>query len=100
LLVQKETGGNLAELLDELARVMRERFQIYRDVKVRTAQGKLTAAILMALPLGMLIVMRTLNPSYVTVLFTDPLGPKLLGAAAFMQILGAVVIWKIVHIEV
>jgi Flp pilus assembly protein TadB len=44
--------------------------------------------------------MRTLNPSYVTVLFTDPLGPKLLGAAAFMQILGAVVIWKIVHIEV
>ena len=100
LLVQKETGGNLAELLDELARVMRERFQIYRDVSVRTAQGKLTAIILIALPIGMLIVMKTLNPSYADVLFTDPLGPKILGVAAFMQILGAIIIWKIVHIQV
>jgi tight adherence protein B len=100
LLVQKETGGNLAELLDELARVIRERFKIYRDVRVRTAQGKLTALVLIALPLVMLVVMRILNPSYVAVLFTDPVGPKLLGAAALMQVLGALVIWKIVHIEV
>ncbi len=62
LLVQKETGGNLAELLDELSRLIRERFRIYREVKVRTAQGRLTAAVLIALPFLMLIVMEFLNP--------------------------------------
>ena len=100
LLVQKETGGNLAELLDELSRVMRERFQIYRDVRVKTAQGKLTAMILIALPMGMLLMMRALNPSYVTVLFTDPIGHLILGGGALLQLIGAALIWKIVHIEV
>ena len=100
LLVQKETGGNLAELLDELSRVMRERFQIYRDVRVKTAQGKLTAIILIALPAGMLIMMRTLNPDYVSVLFTDPIGHLILGGGALLQMIGALLIWKIVHIEV
>ena len=57
LLIQKETGGNLAEILDGLARVIRDRFRIYREVKVRTAQGRLTAGILIALPIFMMIVL-------------------------------------------
>lgn len=100
LLVQKETGGNLAELLDELARVIRERFRIRREVLVKTAQGRLTAAILIALPLVMLIVLKVMNPGYVNVMFTDPVGPKILIGAAALQLVGAAVIWKIVHIEV
>jgi tight adherence protein B len=100
LLVQKETGGNLAEILDELARVMRERFRIHREVQVKTAQGRLTAAILIALPIIMLIVMKVVNPGYVDVLFTDPVGPKILAGAVLLQIIGSVILWKIVHIDV
>jgi tight adherence protein B len=100
LLVQKETGGNLAEVLDELARVIRDRFRIYREVKVKTAQGRLTAIILIALPVLMLLALEGVNPSYVSVLFNDPLGPAILGIAAIMQLIGSIVIWRIVHIEV
>ena len=100
LLVQKETGGNLAELLDELSRLIRERFRIYREVKVRTAQGRLTAAILIALPFFLLIVLQFLNPDYVKVLWTDPIGPIILGIALGLQVIGSLLIWKIVHIEV
>jgi tight adherence protein B len=100
LLVQKETGGNLAELLDELSRVIRERFRIRREVQVKTAQGRLTAVILVALPVAMLILLKVMNPSYVNVLFTDPVGPEILAGAAALQVIGAVIIWKIVHIEV
>jgi tight adherence protein B len=94
LLVQKETGGNLAEILDELARVIRDRFRIYREVQVKTAQGRLTASILVALPVVMLVILDILNPSYVRVLFEDPIGRSILGGAAAMQIVGSLVIWK------
>jgi tight adherence protein B len=100
LMIQKETGGNLAEILDELSRVIRDRFRIYREVQVRTAQGRLTAMILIALPIAMMLVLEVVNPTYLSVLFTDPLGPTLLGVAAGLQILGSIIIWKIVHIEV
>jgi len=100
LLVQKETGGNLAEILDELSRVIRERFRIYREVKVRTAQGRLTALILIAMPPAMLALLGLMNPAYMRILFTDPVGPTLLTLATVMQILGTIVIWRIIHIEV
>jgi tight adherence protein B len=100
LLVQKETGGNLAELLDELSRLIRERFRIYREVKVRTAQGRLTAAVLIALPFLMLIVMEFLNPDYIKPLWTDPIGPFMLAGAVGLQIVGSLIIWKIVQIKV
>ena len=100
LLVQKETGGNLAEILDELSRVIRERFRIYREVQVRTAQGRLTALILIGMPPTMLAILGLMNPSYMRILFTDPVGPTLLTVAAAMQILGTVIIWKIIHIDV
>jgi tight adherence protein B len=100
LLIQKETGGNLAEILDGLARVIRDRFRIYREVKIRTAQGRLTAGILIALPVFMMIVLTILNPAYMRVLFEDPKGATVLTVAATMQIVGSVLLWKIIHIEV
>jgi len=100
LLIQKETGGNLAEILDNLSRVIRERFRVHGEVRIRTAQGRLTAAILIALPPTMLVILRMINPGYIKPLFDDPWGPYMLGAAAFLQVTGSLLLWKIVHIEV
>jgi tight adherence protein B len=100
LMIQKETGGNLAEILDGLARVIRDRFRIYRDVQTRTAQGRLTAGILIALPLAMLGILSLINPHYVGVLFTDAYGPPALIIAAVLQVIGSMILWKIIHFEV
>jgi len=100
LLIQKETGGNLAEILDGLARVIRDRFRIYREVQVRTAQGRLTAGILIALPIIMMVTLTTINPKYMSVLFTDPLGPVVIATAAGLQVVGSAILWKIIHFEV
>lgn len=100
LLIQKETGGNLAEILDALARVIRDRFRIYREVRVKTAQGRLTAAILIALPPLMMVMLEIVNPHYIGVLFTDPKGPIVLAIAGILQVIGSIMLWKIIHIEV
>ena len=100
LLIHKETGGNLAAILDDLSAVIRDRFKLLRDVRVRTAQGRLTAGILIALPPAMVLLMRMVNPEYVNVLFTDPIGHFMLGGAAFLQLVGSVVLWKVVNIQV
>src|SRR6266446_649014 len=100
LLIQKETGGNLAEILDGLARVIRDRFRIYREVQVRTAQGRLTAGILIALPIIMMMLLAAINPTYMSVLFTDPKGPLMLATAAILQLIGSAILWKIIHFEV
>jgi len=100
LLIQKETGGNLAEILDGLSRVIRDRFRIYREVRVKTAQGRLTAAILIALPPLMMLMLGVVNPRYIGVLFTDPKGPLVLTIAGSLQIVGSIILWKIIHIEV
>ena len=100
LLIQRDSGGNLAEILDELSRVIRDRFRIYREVKVKTAQGRLTAAILIAMPLIMLAAMGALNPGYIRVLFVDPTGQMMLMVAGGMQIFGSMILWKIVNIDV
>lgn len=100
LLVQKETGGNLAEILDNLAHVVRDRFRILGEVRVKTAQGRLTAAILIAVPPFMVVTLRVLNPSYINLLFTDPWGVYMLGGAALLQVIGSLLLWKIVNIEV
>jgi tight adherence protein B len=100
LMIQKDTGGNLVEILDELARVIRERFRIQREVQIKTAQGRLTAIILIALPIVMLILMRSMNPGYVDVLFEDPLGLRMLAGAGILQVIGSLILWRIVDIEV
>jgi tight adherence protein B len=100
LLVQRDTGGNLAEILDGLSRVIRDRFRLYREVRVKTAQGKLTAGILIALPPVMAIMLSILNPGYMKVLFEDPRGLMVLALAGVNQVIGSAIIWKIIHIEV
>ena len=100
LMIQKETGGNLAEILDGLSRVIRDRFRIHREVQTKTAQGKLTAAILIAIPPIMFLALSALNPAYMKTLTQDPAGPTIMGIAAALQILGSALLWKIIHIEV
>ncbi len=100
LIVQKDTGGNLAEILDNLSHTIRERFKILGEVRVRTAQGRLTAAILIGLPPFMLFLMNVVNPQYVRLLFDDPWGRYILGTAVLLQVIGSAILWKIVHIEV
>ena len=76
VMLQRETGGNLAEILDNLSYVIRERFKILRQVRVHTAQGRLTMVLLMALPPTIVLIMQLLNPGFIRPLFTDPIGPR------------------------
>jgi tight adherence protein B len=100
VLIQKDTGGNLAEILDNLAHVVRERFRILGEVRIKTAQGRLTAAILISLPPIMGVILRFMNPSYMKPLFEDPIGPWIIALAAFLQVVGSLMLWKIVNIDV
>lgn len=100
LLIQKETGGNLSEILDNLAHVIRDRFRIFRDVKSKSAHGRLTAGILIAMPPALVIAFEVVNPKYMPVLFQDRLGPYILAGAAIWQLIGSLLLWKIVSIEV
>ena len=99
VLTQRQTGGNLAEVLDRLAAVMRERFKIRRDVRVRSAHGRLTAYILAAMPPTLAVVLMLTNPAQFQVMFTDPLGIRMLEGALLLQVTGVLVVRKIVDIE-
>jgi tight adherence protein B len=98
--IQRQTGGDLAEILDKLGYVIRERFKLFGQVAALTAEGRLSGWILNALPILILVALLKLNPSYVMLLFTDPLGRKMLIFAGIMQVIGAVAIRKIVNIRV
>lgn len=100
ILVQKETGGDLTEILDRTTEVIRERVKIEGEIKTYTAQGRLTGWILSGLPVAMLILINFITPSYSRVLFTDPLGQKLMYGGAGFIALGAFVISRIVDIKV
>jgi len=98
--IQKESGGNLAEVLDKTAHVIRERFRLKRQVRTHTAQGRLTGIILTLLPLGLGIVLFFLNPAQMSLLWTTPVGIKLLWAGSAGIILGGFIINRIVDMEV
>jgi tight adherence protein B len=100
VMLQRETGGNLAEILDNLSYVIRERFKIQRQVRVYTAQGRLTMALLMGMPPVIVVVMMTLNPSFIRPLFSDPIGHSLLVGGITLQTVGYFVIRKIIRIQV
>lgn len=100
VMLQRETGGNLAEILDNLSYVIRERFKIQRQVRVYTAQGRLTMALLMGMPPIIVVVMMTLNPSFIRPLFQDPIGHTLLVLGITLQTIGYFVIRKIIRIQV
>jgi tight adherence protein B len=100
VMLQRETGGNLAEILDNLSYVIRERFKIQRQVRVYTAQGRLTMALLMGMPPIIVATMLLLNPSFIRPLFSDPIGHFLLVAGITLQTIGYFVIRKIIRIQV
>lgn len=100
VMLQRETGGNLAEILDNLSYVIRERFKIQRQVRVYTAQGRLTMALLMGMPPIIVVTMLVLNPSFIRPLFADPIGHTLLVAGIILQTVGYFVIRKIIRIQV
>jgi len=100
VMLQRETGGNLAEILDNLSYVIRERFKILRQVRVHTAQGRLTMVLLMALPPTVVVVMYVLNRGFIMPLFTDPIGHALIVAGITMQTLGYFFIRRIIRIQV
>jgi len=100
VMLQRETGGNLAEILDNLSYVIRERFKILRQVRVHTAQGRLTMMLLMALPPTVVAVMLVLNPGFIRPLFTDPVGHALIVGGITLQTMGYFVIRRIIRIQV
>ncbi len=100
ILIQRETGGNLVDILEKIASLIRERFKLVNHIKALTAEGRLSGLILIALPIVISFILYDLNPSYISMLWTHPTGRVLLGCAVFFQILGMVVIRKIVNIKV
>ncbi len=99
-MLQRETGGNLAEILDNLSYVIRERFKIQRQVRVHTAQGRLTMALLMAMPPAVVAILAVFSPDFVKPLFYDPIGHALLVVSIALQTTGYFVIRKIIKIQV
>ena len=100
VMLQRETGGNLAEILDNLSYVIRERFKVQRQVRVYTAQGRLTMALLMGMPPIIVAVMVVVSPEFIHPLFADPIGHILLVAGISLQTMGYFVIRKIIRIQV
>lgn len=100
ILIQRETGGNLSEILDNLAHVVRERFKILRQVRVHTAHGRFTGYVLMALPAGLTVVLWFINREHISLLFTERMGQTMLAGAIVLQVLGYLWIKRIVKIEV
>jgi len=100
VILQRTTGGDLAEILDKIGYLIRERFKIWGQVQALTGEGRLSGVVLLGLPPVLMLAVWRLNPDYMSVLFTDPLGKQMLAAAAVMQVLGALVIRKIVNIKV
>jgi tight adherence protein B len=100
VMLQRETGGNLAEILDNLSYVIRERFKILRQVRVHTAQGRLTMMLLMALPPAIVVIMQIMNPGFIQPLFTDPIGHAFIVGGITLQTIGYFVIRRIIRIQV
>lgn len=98
--IQRETGGNLAEIIDLLSRLIRKRFELKKKVKALSAEGRISAAVLMALPFGMAGTLHVLNPDYLKPLFNDPMGQTMVAAAATMMVLGSIVMKRMIAIKV
>jgi tight adherence protein B len=100
IILQRQTGGDLAEILDKIGHLIRERFQIWGQVQALTGEGRLSGIVLLALPPALFAVVYRMNPDYLMLLFTDDMGKKMLVGGVLMQLFGALVIRKIVNIRV
>jgi tight adherence protein B len=100
IVLQRQTGGDLAEILDKIGHLIRERFKIWGQVQALTGEGRLSGIVLLALPPMLFVAVYRMNPDYLMLLFTDDLGKKMLIGGIVMQLFGALVIRKIVNIRV
>jgi tight adherence protein B len=100
IMIQRETGGNLAEIVDKISYVIRERFRIQGQVKTFTAQARATGIVLTMLPLGVAALIGFTNPEYLKPLWVDPTGRFMVAVAVVMQIVGMLAIRKIVRIKI
>ena len=100
ILIQKESGGNLAEVLEKAAHIIRDRFRLKRQIRVHTAQGRMTGWILSILPVVLGLLLYMVNPEHLSLLWKRPIGVKMLYAATAMTIIGALIIRKIIRIRV
>lgn len=98
--IQRQTGGDLAEILDRIGHVIRERFKILGQVKALTAEGRLSGIVLIALPIGLFLMMLWMKPDYIELLWKDPMGVKMSVGAIVLMLLGSYAIKKIVDIKV
>ncbi|HWW83176.1 MAG TPA: type II secretion system F family protein, partial [Vicinamibacterales bacterium] len=99
VLTQRETGGNLSEVLDNLSAVIRERFQVKREVRVISAHGRITGWVLSLLPAAVALALMIVSPEHIKLLFEDPLGVNLVIGAVVLQVIGVLAIRRIVSIE-
>ena len=98
--IQRETGGNLSEILDNLAHVVRERFKIQRQVRVHTAHGRFTGYVLLGLPAALAVALSFISPDHMKLLFTDRLGQMMVAVAIVLQTVGFIWIRQVIKIEV
>jgi tight adherence protein B len=98
--IQRQTGGDLAEILDRIGHVIRERFKILGQVKALTAEGRLSGVVLIALPIGLFLMMLWMKPDYIELLWKEPMGIKMSIAAIVLMLIGSYAIKKIVDIKV
>ena len=100
VIIQRETGGNLAEVMENLAYLIRERFKLHGRVKVLTAEGRFSAVVLLAIPFLIALYFYMVQPRYIQPLFTDPIGRKMVTSAIIMMILGSLIMKRMVRIKV
>jgi tight adherence protein B len=100
VLIQRETGGNLAEILEKVAHTIRERFRILGDLKTLTTSSRLSAWLLCGLPIGVAVAVTVMNPEYMSILWKDPRGHKLIYLAVALQVSGMLIVRKILRIKI
>ena len=100
IMIQRETGGNLAEILEKVAYTIRERFRIMGDLKTLTTSSRMSAWLLCGLPIAVSLVITIMNPEYMSVLWKDPRGHLLIAVALFMQLTGMLIVRKILNIKI
>ncbi|UCE74962.1 MAG: type II secretion system F family protein, partial [Methanomassiliicoccales archaeon] len=100
VIIQRETGGNLAEIIESIAHLIRERFKLKGRIRVLAAEGKLSAMTLVALPFFVFIALRFISPDYINALVADPMGKAMAIAGAFLMIIGIFVMKRMTQIKV
>ena len=100
VLIQRQIGGNLSEILDKISHVIRERARILGQISTLTAQGRISGLVIGGMPIGLGCIIYMINPTYISILFNDPKGPYLIAVGILLEAIGFFVIWKIIDIEV